>query len=58
MLLNGYVGDVTPEQGNLLTLASGSGDDLNYLMKELIKIVGIPVNRGVDGRFAVPSKAA
>jgi hypothetical protein len=58
MLLNGYVGDVTPEQRNLLNLANGSGDDLTYLMKELIKIVGIPINRGVDARFAIPPKAA
>ncbi len=54
MLLNGYTGEVAPDQRNLLSLASCSGDDLNYLMKELIEIVGIPVNRGVDKRFAVP----
>jgi len=54
MLLNGYAGEVAPDQRNLLSLASCSGDDLNYLMKDLIKIVGIPINRGVDKRFAVP----
>ncbi|MEN8254951.1 MAG: hypothetical protein ABFR33_05715 [Verrucomicrobiota bacterium] len=54
MLLNGYAGEVAPDQRNLLSLASCSGDDLNYLMKELIGIVGIPVNRGVDKRFVVP----
>ncbi|RKX38721.1 MAG: hypothetical protein DRP64_15260, partial [Verrucomicrobia bacterium] len=54
MLLNGYVGEVAPDQRNLLSLASSSGDDLNYLMKELIEIVGIPINRGIDKRFAIP----
>jgi len=54
MLLNGYVGEVAPDQRNLLSLASCSGDNLNYLMKELIEIVGIPINRGVDKRFAIP----
>ncbi|MEN7973239.1 MAG: hypothetical protein ABFR47_05345 [Verrucomicrobiota bacterium] len=56
MLLSGYVGEVTPDQRNLLSLANSSGDDLNYLMKELIEIVGIPTNRGVDKRFSVPHK--
>ena len=56
MLLHGYVGEVAADQRNLLSLARSSGDDLNYLMKELIKIVGIPINRGVDKRFAVPHK--
>lgn len=54
MMLSGYVGDMAPDQRNLLSLANSSGDDLNYLMQELIKIVGIPVNRGVDKRFALP----
>ena len=54
MMLSGYVGDIAPDQRNLLSLANSSGDDLNYLMQELIKIVGIPVNRGVDKRFALP----
>lgn len=54
MLLSGYAGDVAPDQRNLLSLASSSGDDLNYLMQTLIHIVGIPTNRGVDKRFAIP----
>jgi hypothetical protein len=54
MLLGGYVGEVASDQRNLLALASSSGDDLNYLMQELIKIVGIPINRGVDQRFVIP----
>lgn len=58
MLLSGYVGEVAPDQRNLLSLASSSGDDLNYLMQELIKIVGIPINRGVDKRFAIHHKKA
>ncbi len=57
MLLNGYVGEVGSEQRNLLSLASNSGDDLNYLMKELIKIVGFPINRGVDKRFTIPTNS-
>jgi hypothetical protein len=56
MLLCGYVGEVAIDQRNLLSLASNSGDDLNYLMKELIKIVGIPINRGVDKRFVIPHR--
>jgi hypothetical protein len=56
MLLSGYAGEVSSDQHNLISLASCSGDDLKYLMNELIKIVGLPINRGVDKRFALPSK--
>lgn len=51
MLLCGYVGNVSSEQRTLLSLASNSGDDLRYLMRELINIVGLPINRGVDKRY-------
>jgi hypothetical protein len=56
MLLSGYAGEVSSDQRNLISLASCSGDDLKYLMNELIKIVGLPINRGVDKRFALPGK--
>ena len=56
MLLGGYAGEVSTDQHNLISLASCSGEDLKYLMKELIKIVGLPINRGVDKRFALPDK--
>lgn len=55
MMVQGYVGDVTEEQHDILKLASNSGEHLKYLMKELIEIVGCPANKGVDSRFHTTS---
>lgn len=55
MMLNGYVGEINPEQHTLLGLANNSGEHLTFLMKELIDIVGCPSNKGVDGRFHTTS---
>lgn len=54
MLLGGYAGEVSPEQHDMLYLASKSGDNLRYLMRQLIDIVGLPINLGVDKRFSTP----
>ena len=56
MMLEGYVGDVSEEQHDLLELASNSGEHLKYLMRELIEIVGCPTNKGVDNRFHTTSE--
>jgi hypothetical protein len=56
MMLHGYVGSVTDEQHDMLTMAHHSGDHLRFLMDELIAIVGCPMNRGVDGRFHTTSE--
>ena len=56
MMLSGYVGQVSAEQKNMLTLACNSGEHLTYLMKELIAIVGCPTNKGVDKRFHTTSE--
>jgi hypothetical protein len=56
MMLGGYVGEINPEQRPMLELASNSGTHLTYLMKELIAIVGCPVNKGVDDRFHTTSE--
>lgn len=56
MMLGGYVGGVTDDQRDLLELASNSGEHLNYLMRELIGIVGCPENKGVDRRFHTTSE--
>lgn len=55
MMLHGYVGNITEEQTDLLTLASNSGEHLKFLMDMLIDIVGCPVNKGVDNRFHTTS---
>ncbi|MFC1468047.1 hypothetical protein ACFLQY_05120 [Verrucomicrobiota bacterium] len=52
MILNGYAGEVTDGQKNLLQLATGSGEHMHYLMDQLLGIVGYPTNLGVDERFA------
>ena len=56
MMLHGYVGKVTPEQQDLLTLASNSGEHLKFLMNMLIEIVGCPTNKGIDSRFHTTSE--
>ena len=56
MLLGGYAGALNHDQRTMLEIASNSGEHLTFLMKELIDIVGFPVNRGVDGRFHTTSK--
>lgn len=56
MMLGGYVGEVNQEQKTMLELASNSGTHLTYLMKELIAIVGCPMNKGVDERFHTTSE--
>ena len=56
MMLEGYVGDITEEQQDILTLASNSGEHLKYLMDMLIEIVGCPANKGIDDRFHTTSK--
>lgn len=56
MMLNGFVGDFTGEQNDLLTLASNSGEHLKFLMNMLIDIVGCPTNKGVDPRFHTTSE--
>jgi signal transduction histidine kinase len=51
MLLQGFAGEVSSEQKDLLQLAKGSADNLHYLIDQLIEIVGFPINRGVDARY-------
>lgn len=55
MMLQGFVGDVTTDQRDLLGLAANSGEHLKYLMRELINIVGCPTNKGVDSRYHTTS---
>lgn len=55
MMLNGFVGEITNDQRDLLDLASDSGEHLKYLMKGLIGIVGCPTNKGVDSRYHTTS---
>jgi len=55
MMLGGYVGDVSHEQQDMLSLASNSGEHLKFLMRELINIVGCPSNKGIDNRFHTTS---
>jgi hypothetical protein len=57
MMLNGFVGEISEEQRDLLGVAANSGEHLKYLMKELIDIVGCPANKGVDDRFHTTSDA-
>ncbi|MDF7825053.1 hypothetical protein P4B35_13605 [Pontiellaceae bacterium B12227] len=56
MMLQGFVGDITADQRDLLDLASNSGEHLKYLMRELINIVGCPTNKGVDSRYHTTSE--
>jgi|GEM_PF-1727825 len=56
MMLQGFVGAITEEQRDLLSLAANSGEHLRYLMNELINIVGCPTNKGVDSRFHTTSE--
>lgn len=56
MMLHGYVGTISEEQKDLLTLASNSGEHLKFLMDMLIDIVGCPINKGVDNRFHTTSE--
>ena len=55
MMLNGFVGRVTDEQQDLLSLAANSGEHLKFLMNMLIDIVGCPANKGIDSRFHTTS---
>ncbi|QBG47430.1 hypothetical protein EGM51_08510 [Verrucomicrobia bacterium S94] len=55
MMLGGFVGEITRDQRDLIDLAANSGDHLQFLMKELIDIVGCPTNTGVDQRFHTTS---
>ncbi len=56
MMLDGFVGEITFDQRDLLDLAANSGEHLKFLMKELIDIVGCPANKGVDSRFHTTSE--
>lgn len=56
MMLHGYVGNVSDDQHDLLTLASDSGEHLKFLMNMLIDIVGCPTNKGIDSRFHTTSE--
>jgi hypothetical protein len=56
MLLGGYAGALNHDQRTMLDIASNSGEHLTFLMKELIAIVGFPVNKGVDNRFHTTSE--
>jgi len=56
MMIHGYVGAVSEEQNDMLTLAYNSGEHLKHLMNELITIVGFPTNKGIDKRFHTTSK--
>jgi hypothetical protein len=56
MMLNGFVGRVTDEQQDLLSLAANSGEHLKFLMNMLIDIVGCPTNKGIDSRFHTTSE--
>ncbi len=56
MMLQGYVGTISEEQEDLLTLASNSGEHLKFLMDMLIDIVGCPTNKGIDNRYHTTSE--
>ena len=56
MMLHGYVGNMTGEQQDLLTLAANSGEHLKFLMNMLVDIVGCPTNKGIDSRFHTTSE--
>lgn len=56
MMLHGYVGQVTNDQRDMLTLAYNSGEHLKHLMDDLVSIVGYPTNKGVDHRFHTTSE--
>ncbi len=55
MMLHGFVGKISEEQQDLLTLASHSGEHLKFLMDMLINIVGCPTNKGIDNRYHTTS---
>ena len=55
MMLQGYVGEITTDQKEMLLVASNSGEHLRFLMNELIDIVGCPINTGIDDRFHTTS---
>ncbi len=56
MMLDGYVGEVSNEQRELIDLAHNSSQHLRYLMNQLINIVGLPANKGIDERFHTTSE--
>jgi hypothetical protein len=56
MMLHGFVGEISHDQRDLLGLAANSGEHLQYLMKELIDIVGCPANKGIDKRYHTTSE--
>jgi len=51
MLIRGFAGILLPEQHELLAIAEDRGDQLTFLLKRLLEIVGVPVNKGVDPEF-------
>jgi len=55
MLIRGFAGKLLPEQYELLDIAGHQGDQLTYLLKRLLEIVGVPVNKGVDPEFKHPN---
>lgn len=55
MLLRGYVGTMSLEQIDLLSIASRSVEHLEFLMEMLLEIVGCPRNKGTDSRFHTTS---
>ena len=56
MMMHGFVGEISHDQRDLLGLAANSGEHLQYLMKELIDIVGCPANKGIDKRYHTTSE--
>ena len=54
MILDGYSGEVAPGVGDLLKLASSSGERLRELMDRLISIVGYPVSLRPNGAAKRP----
>ena len=56
MMLDGYVGEISSDQRDLLGLAGNSSEHLKFLMHELIDIVGCPANKGIDLRFHTTSE--
>jgi len=55
MLIRGFAGVLLPEQHELLSLAEGRGDHLTHLLNQLLNIVGVPINKGIDAQFKEPS---
>lgn len=56
MMVEGFAGEISPDQRTILDIASNSGIHLTFLMKELIAIVGCPTSKGVDERFHTTSE--